>query len=146
MTGSRRKPAASPEAAALRAAAGALLENRAFAGAARAVLEECKRSLGADAGLVAVCAVDGQGLEVAVLDPGSLELGSAAGLPAPLRRLSARAVKAGRTVFANNLSKCTAKRPPPGRRAVPESALLAPILIAGEVATSRATPARPGST
>lgn len=134
MTGSRRKPAASPEVAALRAAARALLENRAFAGAARAVLEECKRSLGAGAGLVAVGAADGQGLEVAVLDPGGLDLGSAAGLPAPLRRLSARAVKAGRTVFANNLSKRAAKRPPPGRRAVPESALLAPILIAGDVA------------
>jgi signal transduction histidine kinase len=54
-------------------------------------------------------------------------------LPAPLRRLSTRASK-GRTVFANDLSKSTAKMPPPGRRSVPESALLAPIIIAGDVA------------
>lgn len=124
----------SGEVAALLAAARAVLENRAFADAAKAVLGACKTILGADAGLVAVCAADGKGFDVALLDPGSLELSSAAGLPAPLRRLSARAVKAGRTVFANNLSKRAAKRPPPGRRAVPESALLAPILIAGDVA------------
>ncbi len=123
----------SSEVAALLAAARGVLENRAFADAARAVLGACKTILGADAGLVAVCAADGKGLEVALFDPGSLELSAAAGLPAPLRRLSARASK-GRTVFANDLSNSTAKMPPSGRRSVPESALLAPIIIAGDVA------------
>jgi PAS domain S-box-containing protein len=123
----------SSEAAALLAATRALLENRAFADAARAVLGACKTILGADAGLVAVCAAGGKGLEIAILDPGRLELDSAAGLPAPLRRLSARASE-GRTVFANDLSKSTANTPPSGRRSVPQSALLAPIIIAGDVA------------
>jgi signal transduction histidine kinase len=121
----------SSEAAALLTAARAVLENRAFADAARAVLGACKTILGADAGLVAVRAADGKGFDVALLDSGGLELSSAAGLPAPLRRLSARASK-GRTVFANGLSKRTAKKSPPGRRSVPESALLAPIIIAGD--------------
>ncbi|HEV8580100.1 MAG TPA: GAF domain-containing protein [Thermoanaerobaculia bacterium] len=121
----------SGEVAALLAAARAVLENRAFADAARAVLGACKTILGADAGLVV--AADGKGFDVTLLDSGSLELSSATGLPAPLRRLSARASK-GRTVFANDLSKSTAKRSPPGRRAIPESALLAPIIIAGDVA------------
>jgi two-component system, NarL family, sensor histidine kinase DevS len=129
----RKTNGRSSEVAALLAAARAVLENRVFADAARAVLGACKTILGADAGLVAVCAADGKGLEVALLDPGSLELSSAAGLPAPLRRLSARASK-GRTVFANNLSTSTAKMPPPGRRSLPESVLLAPIIIAGDVA------------
>jgi PAS domain S-box-containing protein len=124
----------SREVAALLAAARAVLENRAFADAARAVLGACKTILGADAGLVAVCAAGGKGIEVALLDPGSLDLNSAADLPAPLRRLSARASKVGRTVFANDLSKSTSNMPPPGRRSVPESALLAPIIIAGDVA------------
>jgi PAS domain S-box-containing protein len=124
----------SREVAALLAAARAVLENRAFADAARAILGACKTILGADAGLVAVCAAGGKGLEVTLLDPGSLDLNSAAGLPAPLRRLSARAAKVGRTVLANDLSKSTANMPPPGRRSVPESALLAPIIIAGDVA------------
>lgn len=122
----------SGEAAALLAAAHAVLENRAFADAARAVLGACQTILGAEAGLVAVCAAGGTSLEVAYLDPGGLDLDAAAGLPAPLRRLSARAAK-GRTVFANDLSKRTAKVPA-GRRSGPQSALLAPIIIAGEVA------------
>ncbi len=121
------------EVAALLAAARAVLENRAFADAARAVLGACKTILGADAGLVAVCAADGKGFNVSLLDSGSLELSSASGLPAPLRRLSARAAE-GRTVFANGLLNSTAKKPSPGRRAVPENALLAPIIIAGDVA------------
>ncbi len=120
--------------AALRAAARAMRENRAFADAARAVLGACRTIVGADAGLVAVCATGGRGLEVVALDPGGLELDGAAGLPAPLRRLSARAAKVGRSVFANNLSKNTASGPPRGRRSVPESALLTPFIIAGEVA------------
>jgi PAS domain S-box-containing protein len=124
----------SREVAALLAAAHAVLENRAFADAARAILGACKTILGADAGLVAVCGAGGKGLEVSLLDPGSLEISSAGGLPPPLRRLCTRAAKAGRTVFANDLSKNTASMRPPARRPVPESALLAPITISGDVA------------
>ena len=50
----------SEEVAALLTAARAVLENRAFADAASAILVACKTILGADAGLVAVCAVDGE--------------------------------------------------------------------------------------
>jgi DNA-binding CsgD family transcriptional regulator/GAF domain-containing protein len=129
-----RKSGRSPDIAALLAAARAVLENRAFADAARAVLLACKTILGADAGLVAVRAADRKGLEVALLDPGSLELSSATGLPAPLRRLSARVTKVGRIVLANDLSKRMANRPPPRRRSVAQSALLAPIVIDGDMA------------
>lgn len=122
------------EVAAILEAARAVLENRDFADAARAVLGACRTYLNADAGFVAVCEAGGKGLEVTLLEPGHLELDPAAGLPAPLRRLSERAAKAGRTVLANDLSKSTAKARPPGKRPVPECALLAPILIAGDVA------------
>lgn len=125
--------ARSSEVAALLAATRAVVEYRAFADAARAVLEACKALFGADAGLVAVRAAGGKRFELAVVDSASLELDSTAGLPASLQRLSLRASKAGRAVFANELSKRTAKAPPPALRTIPESALLAPILIAGEV-------------
>ena len=121
------------EVAALLAATRAVLEIRAFADAASAVLGACKTILGAEAGLVAVCAAGGEDIEVALLDPGSLELDTTAGLPASLRRLGARACK-GRTVFANHLAGRPAKGSPPGGRSVPENALLAPVLIAGDVA------------
>lgn len=124
----------SREVAALLAAARAVLENRAFADAARAILEACKTILSADAGLVAVRAAGETELEVACLEPGNLELDAAGGLPAPLRHLSARAMGVGRTVFANDLSKDSAQRPAPEGRSLPESALLAPIMIAGDVA------------
>jgi PAS domain S-box-containing protein len=124
----------SREVAALLAAARAVLENRAFADAAKAVLGACKTILGAEAGFVAVRGPEGKGLEVTLLDPGSLDLSLEAGLPAPLRRPSARAARLGQTVIASNLSRRTATRALLGRRPVPESALLAPILIAGDVA------------
>lgn len=124
----------SAEVAALLAAARAVLENRAFADAARAVLGACKAILGADAGFVAVYAGDGNGLEVVHLDRGRLELDSDAGLPTPLRRLGDRAAKAGQSVIANDLWKDAAKKPPPDDRPVPKSALLAPVIIEGDVA------------
>jgi signal transduction histidine kinase len=124
----------SDEIAAFLAAVRAVLENRGFADAARAVLGACKAVLGADAGLVASCAADGEGLAVAFLDPGGLALDPAAGLPAPLRRLSARAAKLGRPVFSNHLPHRAASRRAPGPRSVPESALFVPILLAGDVA------------
>jgi PAS domain S-box-containing protein len=121
------------KAAALLAAARAVLENRAFADAARAVLGKCKAILGADAGFLALRAAGGKGFEVALLDPAGAE-GDDGGLPAPLRRLSVRA-SLGRAVFANDLSRRPAQRPSsPGRLPMPESALLAPIVIAGDVA------------
>lgn len=114
------------------AASRALVANRTFDDAARAVLEPCKAILGAGAGLVAVRADGGRGFEVAVLDAGSLELGPAAGLPAPLRRLSARAVRGSRAVFGR-LSN-DAPTAPPGARPAAVSALVAPIVIDDEAA------------
>jgi PAS domain S-box-containing protein len=104
---------------------------------ANAILAACKAILGADAGCVALCAAGAEDLEVVVLDRGRLELGplgpGAAELPAPLRRLFARALSNRRPVFANDLSK---RRPttPPDHRSVPRNALAAPIVIAGDVA------------
>jgi signal transduction histidine kinase len=122
------------EVAALLFAARAVLENRAFADAARAVLSACKVLLAADAGFVAVRGAGGMGLEIALLDPCSLELAAGEALPASLRRLSARAGAAGRTLFSNDLTKNRAARRRPGGPSAPHSALCAPIVIDGEVA------------
>lgn len=123
----------SGEVAALLLAARAVLENRAFADAAHAVLGACQTILGAEAGLVALHAAGGSGFEVAAFEPGGLALDPASRLPAPLRRLSARASR-GRSVFANHLAPPGAKSPSPGRGSELQSALLAPMIIADEVA------------
>lgn len=117
----------------LLAAARAVLENRAFADAAQAVLEACRTILGAEADLVAVCVDDGASFEVAVLEPGGLALDPAAGLPAPLRRLIAR-VSRGRSVHANDLAKRRATSRPVGSGASLQSALVAPMIISDGVA------------
>lgn len=111
-----------------------VLESRTFADAARAILDKCKAILGAEAGFVALCTTGEAAFEVAVLDPGRLEIDVSAGLPGPLHRLGARAAETGRPVFSNTLSRGSAKRPSAGRPPVVRSALVAPILITGEVA------------
>jgi signal transduction histidine kinase len=123
----------SGEVAAVLAATRAVLENRAFPDAARTVLRACKTIIDADAGLVAVRSAGGTKLEVTILDPNGLDLSSAPGLPEPLHRLSAEACK-GRTVVANDLSKGAPHVRSRNRGGGPRSALLAPIVVAGEVA------------
>jgi signal transduction histidine kinase len=66
------------------------LESHTFADAARKMLEKCKAILGADAGFVALCTTVEATFEVAVLDPGRLEIDVSAGLPGPLHRLAAQ--------------------------------------------------------
>lgn len=134
----------SKEAAAILAAAHAVLENRAFADAARAILAAGRAILGAAAGFVAVRAAGGTDLDVVLLDPGGLDLDPAAGLPTPLRRLSERAVRDGRSAIANHLGLGAAAATTEERRAAPESALLAPILVAGEAAGLFGLLAKPG--
>ncbi|MFI5168053.1 MAG: GAF domain-containing protein [Thermoanaerobaculales bacterium] len=125
----------SREVAALLTATRAVLENRAFSDAARAILGACKTILGAPAGFVAVSSPPPRGrIEVACLDPASLELNSASGLPVPLRRLWSRAAKVGRAVIANDLAKVAPQAFLGDDHAALESALVAPVIVAGEVA------------
>jgi PAS domain S-box-containing protein len=127
------KEGTSSEVAALLMAARAVLENRAFTDAARAILVASKAILGADAGFVAERLQSGKRLKIACLDPGGLELTSAEGLlPVSLRKLGARAAKAGRTVVAENLAKGTPQASPADDHAALDSALLAPITIDGD--------------
>ena len=119
--------------AALLEAAQALLENRAFGDASRAVLSTCRTILGAGAGLVVVCAAARNRFEVVHLDTAGLELDAAGRLPLPIRRLGARARK-GRTVFANDLARRDNGRSPSIPALALKSALFAPINLAGEVA------------
>ena len=116
------------------AAAHPVLRSHAFAEAATAVLEKCKSMLGAETGFVALCAEGENAFELALLVPGQIELDLSTGLPAPLRRLGARAVEAGRPVFSNGLSKGSTKPERARRGRVARNALVAPILVAGEVA------------
>jgi PAS domain S-box-containing protein len=130
--------------AAILAAARAVMESTVFADAARALLAACKTVLGVEGGFVAVCRPGGDGFDVALLDPGGLELDAAAGVPAPLRRLCDEAARSGRTVFANDLTTEKADPHRSGRRLAPSSALITPILVTGDVAGLLGLADRPG--
>jgi len=123
----------SDEVAALLAGARALQEHHTFAGAAKAVLTACRTILRTGSGLVGWCAKDGKSVEVTVHDPGGLTLDPAAGFPADLRRLHGRALRRGRTLFANDLSKRKVRTVARGSDPALENALIAPIVTAGEV-------------
>ncbi|GMU67090.1 MAG: hypothetical protein AMXMBFR36_33640 [Acidobacteriota bacterium] len=124
----------SDEVAALLAAARAVVDYRAFGDSARAVLEACKSILGADGGLVSARAAGGGDFELIYLDAGDLELDASDGLSAPLKRLGERTARSGRPVFSNRLPTTGTKVPRADRRTAPRNALLAPILLGGEVA------------
>ncbi len=117
----------------LLAAARAVLEVPDFAAAAAAFLGKCKSLLGAEAGFVALRDSNGGGFRMVLLDPGRLALDAGSGVPAPLSGLS-ESVAAGRTVFDNELSQGMKMEVVARGHSFPESALLAPILVAGEVA------------
>jgi hypothetical protein len=133
-TATSAKIGRSEEVAALLTAARAVLENRAFTDAARAILRACQAILSADAGFVALTSPGEKCIEIACLEPGRLGLGLAGGLPAPLIRLTARAAKTGQCVSAANMANPHPETVPADDRTTLESALVAPVIIAGDVA------------
>jgi signal transduction histidine kinase len=128
------------EIAALLRATRALVECISFDDAARVVLASCKELLDADAGFVTLRTASGTARAIAVLDPGKVSIDLAGNLPPPLLELLDSAAL-GRTVLANDMSHA------PGATAVapvPESVLLAPVVIAAEVAGLLGLTDKPG--
>jgi signal transduction histidine kinase len=117
----------------LRLAARALLEHPKFPDAAVAILATGKAAVAADAGLIALPTASEAGFQIVITDPGGVDF-PAAGWTPQLSRLGARAGKFGRAVLANRLSRAKAKPAAAGQPVILRSALVAPILIAGEIA------------
>ncbi|MCM2316676.1 MAG: GAF domain-containing protein [Thermoanaerobaculia bacterium] len=123
------------EVTAFLAAARAVLDNRGFTEAARSILEVCRTTIGADAGFVAVKARGENDFEIVVVDSTGLELDVAGGMPPGLARLGSRASRAGRVAFSNKLTgSVVVEAAPAGREVALQSALVAPIVLAGNVA------------
>ncbi len=122
-------------AAALRGSARVLMADLDFVERTRIYLGKCRELVGADAAVVALLGAAGDDLEVALVDPEARTLELSPELPPSVRRLSADAI-GGRPAFDNALSKSrTRKGSITGRsgRFQPKSALLAPIIVEGEV-------------
>lgn len=122
------------EAAALLAAAHAVLERRTFADAAQAVLTACRAILGAAAGWVAVNAPGSTSFEVVVAQADGLAIGTGTDLPIELRPLVSRVCRSRRTAFTRRLSTPAAADGIHRTLRPPASALVAPILVSGDIA------------
>ena len=125
--------------AAIRAATRAVLEDHTFVDTVKAILMECENIVGAKAGFVALATPGttpgSEGISLAVLDADTLDLGSAAGLSTPLRRLCTRAAeRGGSAAFTNHLSQGAGTSPHSSQPAPPRNALCAAVRVGGEVA------------
>lgn len=123
----------SAETTALMAASRAILENRLFKDAARAVFDSCKNLLGAQAGYVALLSADGSENELVFLDAGGLPCSVDPLLPMPIRGLRAEAYRTGKAVFENDFARSPWVRFMPAGHAQLQNVLFAPLRIKGKV-------------
>jgi len=122
------------ETAALMAASRAILENRLFKDAAKAVFGSCKGLIGAKAGYVALLSADGSENELVFLDAGGLPCSVDPALPMPIRGLRAEAYRTGKAVFDNGFARSPwMKLMPPGHAPL-KNVLFAPLMLQGKVA------------
>jgi len=120
------------ETTALMAASRAILENRLFKDAARAVFDSCKNLLGAQAGYVALLSADGSENELVFLDAGGLPCTVDPSLPMPIRGLRAEAYRTGKAVFENGFARSPWVKFMPAGHAELQNVLFAPLSVKGK--------------
>ena len=117
------------ELTALKQGARAVLEQKGFEKAARAIFDHCKGLIGAQSGYVALLNEMGEENEVLFLEAGGLSCTVDPELPMPIRGLRARAYKENRAVYDNAFMKSDwVKFLPKGHVAL-KNVLFAPLVI-----------------
>jgi len=132
------------ETAALLAGVRAVMEERTFEAAARAIFTACKELLGATAGYVSVASADGKTSEIAFMDSGTDACNVDPNAPMPIRGLRARAFETGRVVYENDFPHSQwADLLPPGHSPL-ENVLFAPLIVDGRVVGLLGVSNKPG--
>ncbi|MGA2315299.1 MAG: PAS domain S-box protein [Thermodesulfobacteriota bacterium] len=121
------------EISALLEASRAVLENRKFKDAARAIFDSCKNLIGANAGYVALLTKDGTENEVLFLDSGGLRCTVDPNLPMPIRGLREEAYRTGKAVFHNDFPSSGYMKYMPEGHVNLNNVLFAPLAISGKV-------------
>jgi GAF domain-containing protein len=114
---------------ALLKASRAVLENREFSGAAKAIYEACKEITGASSGYIALVK-ENQNL-LAYLDTGDTPCEVDPSLPMPIRGLRFRVFQTGETIIANAFASSEWNSLLPSGHVNLENVLFAPLLIKG---------------
>jgi len=123
---SRRREA---EVSALLKGSRAIIENRTFEEAARAIFDTCKELISATSGYVALLTDEGDENEVLFLDAGGLPCTVDPSLPMPIRGLRGEAYRTGRTVYDNGFEESEWMAFMPEGHVRLENVLFTPLMI-----------------
>jgi len=109
----------------------AILEEKSFEKAARAIFDRCRELTGAVSGYVALLSDDGYENEVLFLDAGGMPCTVDPDLPMPIRGLRSQAYETGKAVFDNSfMNSGWVQFLPPGHVAL-RNVMFAPLNIEG---------------
>jgi hypothetical protein len=120
------------ELSALMKGAGAVLEQKGFEDAARAIFDYCKDLVGATSGYVALLREDGMENEVLFLEAGGLPCDVDPELSMPIRGLRAECYKHGKAVFHNDFMNSEWVDFMPLGHVVLNNVMFAPLILEGK--------------
>ncbi|MBN2124486.1 MAG: GAF domain-containing protein [Deltaproteobacteria bacterium] len=107
----------------------AVLEQKGFADAARAIFDFCRDLTGATSGYVALLSTDGAENEVLFLESGGLPCSVDPELPMPIRGLRAEAYRKCKAVYHNDFMESTWVRFMPEGHVALKNVLFAPLVL-----------------
>jgi len=110
----------------------AVLEQKGFSDAARALFDSCRGLIGATSGYVALLSDDGMENEVLFLEAGGLPCDVNPELPMPIRGLRAEAYEEGRAVYHNDFMKSEWQAFMPAGHVVLKNVMFAPLVLEGK--------------
>jgi len=119
------------ELAALMKGAGAVLKQKGFEDAARAIFDYCKDLVGATSGYVALLSEDGMENEVLFLEAGGLPCDVDPELPMPIRGLRAECYRHGKAVYHNDFMNSEWAEFMPQGHVVLNNVMFAPLILNG---------------
>ncbi len=110
----------------------AVLEEKGFAQAARAIFDHCRNLIGATSGYVALLNESGEENEVLFLESGGLPCDVDPALPMPIRGLRAEAYKMNKAVFHNDFMHSEWVDFMPSGHVILKNVLFAPLILEGK--------------
>ena len=110
----------------------AVLEEKGFTEAARAIFDYCKDLIGATSGYVALLSEDGMENEVLFLEAGGLPCSVDPELPMPIRGLRAESYRHSRAVYHNDFMNSEWASYMPAGHVVLKNVMFAPLVLDGE--------------
>ncbi|MFH1981342.1 MAG: GAF domain-containing protein [Pseudomonadota bacterium] len=107
----------------------AVLQEKGFREAARAIFDQCKETIGATSGYVALLSEDGAENEVLFLEAGGLPCDVDPALPMPIRGLRAEAYRTNSAVYNNDFMNSAWVRYMPKGHVILRNVMFSPLVL-----------------